>query len=86
MKEKRKNTCVRRGKDEKGNQKEGTKAQEPKPHEHVRAACAPEVETGPNGPLKNSDHVEALSQLGPLQSRKGFRASLQFNNSSNLGK
>ena len=37
--------------------------------------CAPKSPTGSNEPQKcfgRSDHVEALSQLGPLRSRKGM--------------
>ena len=63
---------------------EGTKTDETKPHcndlgdlprFNVHAVCAPKVATGSNEPQKyfgRSDHVEALSQLGPLRSRKGM--------------
>ena len=63
---------------------EGTKTDETKPHcndlgdlprFNVHAVCAPKVATGSNEPQKYfgcSDHVEALSQLGPLRSRKGM--------------
>ena len=42
---------------------------------NVSAVCAPESGTGSNEPQKyfgRSDHVEALSQLGPLRSREGM--------------
>ena len=45
------------------------------PRLKVNAVCAPESGTGSNEPQKyfgRSDHVEALSQLGPLRSRKGM--------------
>ena len=45
---KEENTCVRRGRDEKGNQMEGTKTTNLV--ENVRAVCAPEVATGSNQP------------------------------------
>ena len=63
---------------------EGTKTDETKPHcndlgdlprFNVHAVCAPTVATGSNEPQKysgRSDHVEALSQLGPLRSRTGM--------------
>ena len=63
---------------------EGTKTDETKPHckdlgdlprFNVHDVCAPKVATGSNEPQKyfgRSDHVEALSQLGPLRSRKGM--------------
>ena len=83
MKEKRKQKCVK-GKGGKGNQMEGTRTDEAKPHYNdlgnlprfnVHAVCAPKVATGSNEPQKyfgRSDHVEALSQLGPLRSRRGM--------------
>ena len=73
-----------KGKGGKGNQMEGTRTDEAKPHYNdlenlprfnVHAVCAPKVATGSNEPQKyfgRSDHVEALSQLGPLRSRKGM--------------
>ena len=64
---------------------EGTGTDEPRPHCNnlgrpaslrcVNDVCAPKSPTGSNEPQKcfgRSDHVEALSQLGPLRSRKGM--------------